>query len=164
MARGSSMGVRAPSFRRAPAPDAMSLGSRRPPVDNLIDLGAARPEPIRRVSFFLIPERDAAHHAALLRQVEVTSHERRMVRYGGLRDRGDSEALRREHEARHIGAAVDRTVDAEIAIRGNDRDMRRAEQTEILESVPPRPAAVAFGDAHAVVELPADLAAALQVD
>src|ERR1700677_5283237 len=121
----------------------MSLAARRHPVDFLSDLGAARPEPIRRVSFFLIPERESAHHAALLRQVEVTSHERRMVRYGGLRDRGYSEALRREHEARHIGAAIDRTVDAEIAIRGNERDMRRAEQTEILESLTRRPAAVA---------------------
>ena len=76
----------------------------------------------------------------------------------------EPERLRRQHEVRDIAAAIDRAVDAERLVGMDDRDMRRAEEIEILQRLSGVGRLVAARDAERVVELKSALAPALQVD
>src|SRR5215475_2762053 len=60
-----------------------------------------------------IAEGDAAEHPPVVGKAEMRPHDVGMERERRLRDGGDPQRLRRQHEARDITAAVDRTIDSE---------------------------------------------------
>src|SRR4029077_21142061 len=70
------------------------------------------------------PERNAAYHATVVGQVEVTADQSRMPRQSCLRDSAETERLGRQHEISDISAAIDCAVYAERLVGVNDRDVR----------------------------------------
>src|SRR5688572_4019102 len=96
-------------------------------------------------------ERDAAEDEAVRAQAEPLAPERGVGGKGRLRDRRDAERARGEHEVGDPGTAVDRAVDAELRVGRDDRDVRRAEEAEILESLPLRAGAITALDADRLV-------------
>ena len=81
-----------------------------------------------------------------------------------LRDAGDTQAARGQHEVVHPGAAVEHARHAQRLVRRDDHGVRRAEQPVVLHALPRRGCAVAARDADALVELEAALAPALEID
>src|SRR5689334_17987413 len=96
--------------------------------DRVCDGGARGPVAVDPVRMVGIAEGNAADHAAIVAEVEVAADQSRVPRQRRLRNRSKSQCLRRQHEIADIGAAIDRTVDAERLGRVNDRHMRRAEE------------------------------------
>src|SRR6185437_14998355 len=82
----------------------------------------------------------------------------------GLRNGAEPERLRRQHEVRDIGAAIDRAIDAERLVGVDDCNMRRAEEIVVLQRLLRVCRLVAAGNPQRVVELEAALAAALEID
>ena len=105
----------------------------------------------------LIAEGDAAHDAAVVRHRKVVVDQVRMGRQGGLGDRGDSEAFRRQHEVGDVAAAIEQTGAPEGLGRGYDGDVRRAEEAVVLRRLARRSLAVARTNADTVVERPSAL-------
>src|SRR6185312_16881926 len=99
-----------------------------------------------------IAEGDAAHHAAVVAEIEVAANQSRMARERGLREGAD------------IGAAIDRAVDAERRGGVDDRNMRGAEEVVVFQRLLGVGRFVAAGNPERVVELEAALAATLQID
>ena len=81
----------------------------------------------------------------------------------GLRDAGNAEAARGQHEVIHPRAAIEHAIHAERLVGGDDHRVRRAEQAVVLHRLPRRGLAVAARDAHARVELKAALAPAREI-
>ena len=79
-----------------------------------------------------VSERYSAYHAPIVAESKMTPDQTGLMRQCGLRDRAEAERLGRQHEVADIGAAVDRTIDAQRLIGMDDGDMRRAEEIEIL--------------------------------
>src|SRR3982075_1973749 len=94
----------------------------------------------------------------------MLAHHLGVKRQRRLRHRGQSQCLRRQHEARDVAAAIDRAVDAECLIGMNDGDVRRAEEIEILQCLLGVGRLVAARDAQRIVKLKAAFAASLQID
>src|SRR5579883_2123887 len=80
-----------------------------------------------------IAERDAADHTAVVGKAKMRSHHVGVEGERSLRDGGNAERLRREHEARDITAAIDGTVYTERLIGVHDGYMRGTEEVEILQ-------------------------------
>src|SRR6476660_868291 len=136
-------------------------------VDESHRIGDARPcgpVAVDLVSVIGIAERDAADHAAVIGQLEVTADQFRMPRQRGLRDRPKPKRLGRQHEIADIGAAVDRAINAERLVGVDDRDMRRAEEIVVLQRLFGVGRLVAPDNAERVVELKAALATAREID
>src|SRR5277367_3239759 len=93
----------------------------------------------------------------------MTPDQAGMARQRRLRDGTEAERLRSQQEIADIGAAIDRTVNAQRFVRVNDGDMRRPEQIVVFQRLLGIGRLVAARDAERVVELEAALAAALQV-
>src|SRR5690606_9812099 len=89
-------------------------------------------ESVRRMIRIFVSEGYAAHHTSIFTQPEERPYELGMHCERTLRDRAHAETLRRQHEVADPGATVDRAVDAERLISRDDRDVRSAEQTEVL--------------------------------
>src|SRR5205085_7526726 len=87
-----------------------------------------------------------------------------MKRQRRLRHRRHSQRLSGQHEACDVAAAIDRAIDAERLVGMNDRDVRRAEEIEILQPLLGVAHLVASGYAERVVKLKAAFPAALQID
>ena len=81
-----------------------------------------------------------------------------------LRNGRDPQRMGRQHEARDVATAVDRAINAERLVGVDDRDMRSAEEIEILQRLPGVTFLVAAGNADRVIELEAAFAAPFQVD
>src|SRR4051812_6764110 len=93
-----------------------------------------------------------------------------LAHYGGmkcqrrLRHGGNAERLRSKHEIVDVAAAIHRAVNAERFVGGDDRDVRRAEEVEILQRLLRIGGLVAACDPERVVELKSALAAAIEID
>src|SRR5207237_3932173 len=111
-----------------------------------------------------IAEGNAADHAAVVAEIEMTADQSGMTRKCSLWNRAEPERLRRQHEIADIGAAIDRTVDAERFGRVDDRDMRRTEEIIVLQRLLRVSHLVAARYAERVVELKAAFAAAFEID
>src|SRR4051812_23812034 len=110
-----------------------------------------------------IAERDAANDAAVSSQIEMAADQAGVARERRLRNRAEPERLRGQHEVRDIGAAIDRTVDAERLVGVDDGHMRRAEEIVVLQRLLGIGRLVSARDAERVVELEAALAAAFEI-
>src|SRR3984893_4466044 len=94
----------------------------------------------------------------------MLAHDIGVKRQRGLRHGRQAQRLGGQHEARDITAAIDRAVDAERLVGVDDRDMRRAEEVEILQRLLRVARLVASGDAERVIKLEAAFAPALKID
>src|SRR3954453_11359208 len=110
-----------------------------------------------------IAERDTADDAAVSRQIEMAADQAGVARERRLRNRAEPERLRCQHEVRDIGAAIDRTVDAEGLVGVDDGHMRRAEEIVVLQRLLGIGRLVSARDAECVVELEAALAPAFEI-
>src|SRR3546814_7702214 len=85
-------------------------------------------------------------------------HEGRVAGQGSLRDRRHPERLRRQHESGDIAAAIHGTVDVERLVRGDDGDMRRSEEAEVLQRLPFGALVITFQDAELAIQRKSALA------
>src|SRR5262245_4717999 len=117
-----------------------------------IERGTCGAEAVGLVRTILIAERDAADDEAILADGKIVAHELRMRSQRGLRNRCDAKALGGEKKGAHIGAAIDRAIRSERLVCGDDRHVRRAEKSVVLEHLHCRSGTVAALDADRVVE------------
>src|SRR5690242_20537299 len=132
--------------------------------DDVGERGARGPVAVDLVRMVGIAEGDAADHAAIIAEIEVTANQARVTRERGLRNGAEAERLRRQHEITDIGAAIDGAIGTERLGRVDDRDMRRAKEIVILQRLLGVGGLVASGYAERVVELEAAFAPPLQID
>src|SRR5579859_1748295 len=111
-----------------------------------------------------ITEGNAADEFALRRQAEISTDEIRIGSERRLGNRRHTNILRRQHEIRDIQSAIHRAIDAEFFLRGNQRNMGRAEKTEILQRLPRGRGLVLAADAQCLIELYAADLAPLSID
>src|SRR5437763_15642224 len=83
-----------------------------------------------------IAEGNAADHAAVIAELEVTAGQRRMTGEGCLRDGAETERVRGQHEIADIGTAIERTVNAKRLVGVNDRNVQRTKEIVILLRFP----------------------------
>ena len=136
-------------------------------IDERHGIGNARPRgpvAVHLVGVVCKTERNAANDLAIVGQLEVPPDQPGMPCQRGLRDGAKAERLRRQHEIRDIGAAIDRAVDTEWLIGVDNSDMRRAEEIVVLQRLFRIGRLVAARDAERVVELKTALAAAVEID
>src|SRR5690606_36496554 len=119
---------------------------------------------VGRMRAILVAERDAAHDAAIIAQLEMPPDGARLKGERRLRHGRKPQRLRRQHEIVDVAATVDRAIDAKRLVGGYDGYMRRAEQLEVLQRLAPIGRTVAARDAERVVELKAAFAAAFEID
>src|SRR5690606_24149233 len=131
------------------------------PGDDLGQVGPAGAEAVRGMAPVGIAERDAAHHEAIVADAEIIAHEAGVAGERSLRDCRHTMRLCREQEVGYPGTAVDRTRIPERFVAGDDRDVRRPEETEVLPRLPLITGLVAARDAQRVVELEAAFASTL---
>src|SRR3954447_15181498 len=115
------------------------------------------------VGMVRIAEGDTADDAAVSRQIEMAADQAGVARERRLRNRAEPERLRGQHEVRDIGAAIDRTVDAERLVGVDDGHMRRAEEIVVLQRLLGIGHLVSARDAERVVELKTALATAIEI-
>src|SRR5690348_6791511 len=94
----------------------------------------------------------------------MLTHDVRMERQGGLRNRRHAQRLGGEHEAGDIAAAVDRAIDAERFIGMHDGNVRGAEEVEILQRLLRISRLVTPCDAERIVKLEPAFAPPLQIN
>ncbi len=94
----------------------------------------------------------------------MLADQRGVRRERGLRRGGEAERLRAEQERLEPQPAVDRTVDAEVGLGRDDRDVRSVEEVEVAQGLLEAARGVVPLDPDAGVELVAALAAPVAVD
>ena len=136
-------------------------------IDNprygLVRVCSARPKLIGCMAGIFVAKGNTAHDLAALPKVEILPHEGRIMRQRRLWDRGNAQALREQDEVTDIGAAIDGPIHAQVPIRGNDRDMRRAKESKILQRLTGGARPIPTSHPHALVQLPSDFAPPLQI-
>src|SRR5258706_11190038 len=98
-------------------------------------------------------EGDAADDLSIRAEAEIPAQEFGPLRECRLRDAGDAVRLRGEHEVADPCTAVDGAIDAEVCTGRDHRDVRRAEEPEVLGRLRRARDAVAPRHARRVVEL-----------